>query len=99
MKPFQMLAVVLAFAPCLEPAEFKIGDHNFAFPEGFTLEKVAGPGLIDRPIVGDFDEEGRLYVAESSGSNDPVDKQLKDKPHRIVRVEDTNNDGVFDKSV
>ena len=63
------------------------------------VERVAGPPLVDRPIVADFDDEGRLYVADSSGSNDRVEKQLADRPHRIVRLEDTNADGRFDKSV
>ena len=60
---------------------------------------MAGPPLVDRPIVADFDDEGRLYVADSSGSNDRVEKQLADRPHRIVRLEDTNGDGRFDTSV
>ncbi len=68
-------------------------------PTGFDIELVAGPPLVDRPIVADFDEEGRLYVADSSGSNDKVEKQLADRPHRIVRLEDTNGDGRFDRSV
>ncbi|MCI0620258.1 MAG: hypothetical protein L0387_01040 [Acidobacteria bacterium] len=68
-------------------------------PDGFEVERVAGPPLVDRPIVADFDEQGRLYVADSSGSNDKVEKQLAEKPHRIVRLEDTNGDGRFDKSV
>jgi putative membrane-bound dehydrogenase-like protein len=68
-------------------------------PPGFVVERVAGPPLVDRPIVADFDNEGRLYVADSSGSNDRVEKQLADRPHRIVRLEDTNTDGRFDKSV
>jgi len=67
--------------------------------DGFEVERVAGPPLVDRPIVADFDEQGRLYVADSSGSNDKVEKQLADKPHRIVRLEDTDGDGYFDKSV
>ena len=67
--------------------------------DGFEVERVAGPPLVDRPIVADFDEQGRLYVADSSGSNDKVEKQLADKPHRIVRLEDTNGDGRFDKSI
>ena len=57
-------------------------------PAGFSIELVAGPPLVERPIVAAFDEEGRLYVAESSGSNDPVEKQLGEQPHRIVRLED-----------
>ncbi len=68
-------------------------------PPGFAVERVAGPPLVNRPIVADFDDEGRLYVADSSGSNDKVDKQLAEKPHRIVRLEDTNGDGRFDTSV
>jgi putative membrane-bound dehydrogenase-like protein len=68
-------------------------------PAGFSIERVAGPPLVNRPIVADFDEDGRLYVADSSGSNDKVEKQLADKPHRIVRLEDKNGDGRFDSSV
>jgi putative membrane-bound dehydrogenase-like protein len=67
-------------------------------PAGFTVERVAGPPLVNRPIVADFDDEGRLYVADSSGSNDKVDKQLVDRPHRIVRLEDSDGDGRFDSS-
>ena len=46
-----------------------------------VVERIAGPPLTLRPITADFDEQGRLYVAESSGSNDPVKKQLAEKPH------------------
>ncbi|HEY8549200.1 MAG TPA: PVC-type heme-binding CxxCH protein [Vicinamibacterales bacterium] len=66
-------------------------------PAGFEVERVAGPPLVDRPIVADFDEQGRLYVADSSGSNDKVERQLAEKPHRIVRLEDTDGDGSFDR--
>jgi putative membrane-bound dehydrogenase-like protein len=77
--------------------EFKIDGHTFKLPDGFTIERVAGPPLVDRPIVADFDEQGRLYVADSSGSNDNVKKQLEERTHRIVRLEDTDGDGKFDK--
>ena len=68
-------------------------------PPGFAVERVAGPPLVNRPIVADFDDEGRLYVADSSGSNDKVEKQLEERPHRIVRLEDVDGDGRYDKSV
>ena len=71
----------------------------FRLPPGFTIERVAGSPLVDRPIVADFDDQGRLYVADSSGSNDRVEKQLEDRPHRIVRLEDKDGDGRFDTSV
>ncbi|HCU86318.1 MAG TPA: hypothetical protein DGP39_02220, partial [Verrucomicrobiales bacterium] len=68
-------------------------------PDGFTVEKVAGPPLVMRPIEASFDERGRLYVTDSSGSNAPVKEQIKNPTHRVVRLEDTNGDGKFDKSV
>ena len=74
-------------------------DPLLSVAEGFEVERVAGPPLVERPIVADFDEHGRLYVADSSGSNDKVQKQLEEKPHRIVRLEDSDGDGRFDKSV
>src|SRR5215468_5796377 len=66
--------------------EVRLNGHTFTLPVGFEIEQVAGPPLVDRPIVADFDEEGRLYVADSSGSNDPVKVQLEKKPHRIIRL-------------
>jgi putative membrane-bound dehydrogenase-like protein len=72
---------------------------TFTLPDGFTIQLAAGPPLVERPITADFDEQGRLYVSDSSGTNDKVQKQLEDKPHRVVRLEDTNGDGRFDKSV
>jgi putative membrane-bound dehydrogenase-like protein len=78
--------------------EVKLNGHTFSLPVGFDIELVAGPPLVNRPIVADFDEEGRLYVADSSGSNDRVTDQLRQRPHRIVRLEDTRGDGRFDRS-
>jgi putative membrane-bound dehydrogenase-like protein len=84
-------------APAVVAGEFHLGDRTFTVPDGFTIERVAGPPLVNRPITCDFDERGRLYVADSSGSNDPVQKQLAERPHRIVGLEDTDGDGLFDK--
>lgn len=90
-------ASILSIAP-LAAAQFNLDGHNFTLPEGFTIERAAGKGLVDRPIECDFDERGRLYVTDSSGSNAKPDQQLKEKPHRIVRLEDSDGDGRFDKS-
>ena len=73
-------------------------DSTLTVAEGFQVELVAGPPLVERPISIDFDEQGRLYVTESSGSNDPVEQQLEQKPHRVKRLEDTDGDGRFDRS-
>src|SRR6202167_1433621 len=79
-------------------AEIALNGHVFTLPAGFTIELVAGPPLVNRPITGAFDEEGRFYVSDSSGSNDPVRKQLAERPHRILRLEDTDGDGRFDRN-
>lgn len=80
-------------------AEVSLNGHQFTLPDGFEIELVAKAPLVDRPITADFDEEGRLYVADSSGSNDKPAKQLMDRTHRIVRLEDTDGDGKFDRSI
>ena len=72
---------------------------NLTVAEGFAIEIAAGPPLVERPMIVDMDEQGRLYVAESSGSNDPVQQQLAEKPHSILRLEDADGDGRFDRRV
>jgi putative membrane-bound dehydrogenase-like protein len=79
------------------PSARQPGRPAFTVADGFEVVRVAGPPLVERPIVADFDEEGRLYVAESSGSNAKVEQQLAEKPHRVLRLEDADGDGVFDR--
>jgi putative membrane-bound dehydrogenase-like protein len=95
----EFLAFTVGLTVLTEAGEIKLNGRTFMVPDGFTIERVAGPPLVDRPITAAFDDVGRLYVSDSSGSNDNVQKQLAEKPHRIVRLEDTNDDGTFDKRV
>ena len=78
-------------------AESVIGEHVFSHPDGFEIRRVAGPPLVDRPIEIAFDSEGRLYCTDSAGVNDNVQQQLEEKPHRVLRLEDTDGDGVYDE--
>jgi hypothetical protein len=80
-----------------EADEVRQYDRTFTLRDGFTIERATGPPLVDRPIVAAFDERGRLHVADSSGSNDRVDKELAERPHRIVRLEDSDGDGRLDR--
>ncbi len=95
LAAFLLPAALSATLPALA-AEFKLGVRTFTLPDGFEIERIANAPLVDRPIVGSFDERGRLYVADSSGSNAPVKKQLEERTHRVVRLEDTDGDGRFD---
>src|SRR5271154_4816162 len=90
-----LCCVVLAQRPPARTHQVQLNGHTFTLPAGFEIELVAGPPLVNRPITADFDEEGRLYVADSSGSNEKTAVQLEKKPHRIVRLEDSRNVGRF----
>src|SRR4051794_14456502 len=107
MKPLAWASLLLSVASSPLPAagppapgmrQVRLNGHTFTLPAGFEVELAAGPPLVPRPIVADFDEQGRLYVADSSGSNEKVEQQLLTRPHRIVRLEDTDGDGRFDRS-
>ena len=68
-------------------------------PSGFVVEQVAGPPLVERPMLAAFDDLGRLYVCDSAGVNLRGAELAKDPPHKIRRLEDTDGDGRFDKSI
>src|SRR5262245_9576008 len=104
MSRFAILSLLLPTAiladepPKPGTHQIKLDGHTFTLPVGFTIERVAGPPQVDRPIVASFDDRGRLYVADSSGSNEKLTDQLKNPTHRIIRLEDTKGTGVFDKA-
>lgn len=79
------------------------GDGDFQpppiqIPEGFQLEIVAGPPLVKHPMLAAFDDRGRLFVAETDGQNLRKEELTAQKPRFIRMLEDTDNDGKFDKS-
>lgn len=80
------------------PAADPVKPLPFKVPPGFVVELVAGPPLIDHPIMAGFDDRGRLYVAESAGQNLKAEELLKQLPNSIKLLEDTKGTGVFDKS-
>src|SRR5256886_1662570 len=92
-------AAISLMAPLAFGAQFKFPNQTFTVPDGFEVELVAGPPLVERPVSASFDDQGRLYVTDSSGSNEKPDKQLANPPHRVVRLEGGDGDGRFDKSV
>lgn len=92
-------AVSLPFcAPAAETEQVTIAPHTFTIPEGYVLKQVAAPPLVKRPIHMCFDNDGVLYVTDSSGNTDKAPVQLKDPQHRVLRLVDRDGDGVFDES-
>src|SRR5206468_8717944 len=71
---------------------------DFKLPEGFVIERVAGPPGVERPMLANFDDRGRLYVADSTGVNLKGAELLKNPPHSIRLLEAADGHGLFDKS-
>ena len=98
------LALVLALIPVCVFAQgqtagtFSIDGHKFTVPAGFTIERVAGPPMITFPIVADFDEQGRLYVAEAGGAITKPEVQEQKPAHHVMRLVDADGDGKYDQS-
>ena len=97
----QLIALLLlttATSVVASDAEVKLGKHNFQLPDGFTIQLIAAPPLVQRPIHMCFDDLGVLYVTDSSGNTKKAPAQLKDPQHRVLRLVDRDGDGVFDES-
>ncbi|MFT5522350.1 MAG: putative membrane-bound dehydrogenase-like protein, partial [Pirellulaceae bacterium] len=67
---------------------------TFNLQPGFRMEQVATEPLVADPVAIAFDEFGRMYVAEMLGYSEDEADNLG----QIRRLEDTDNDGRFDKS-
>src|SRR5215831_3382152 len=79
--------------PAVEP---KDALKTFRIKKGFHLELVASEPNVSSPVALCFDERGRMFVVEMIDYSERRD-QL---PHLgcIRMLEDTDGDGVFDKS-
>ncbi len=75
----------------------RVGDYQFTIPVGMRIEPVATEELTTWPIVVDWDQQGRLLVVESGGVSKPIVEHNKQLLHRVVRLDDQNQDGIFDK--
>lgn len=67
-------------------------------PDGYTLEVAAASPLVTHPIMGCLDDKGRLFVGDAVGVNWNKAMLEANPPNRVLMLEDTDNDGTFDKS-
>jgi len=80
--------------PSGQPLPPKEAASRLRVPPGFRVTLAASEPALRQPIAIDYDDRGRLWVAESysyAGSNFTEEKQ-----DRILIFEDTDGDGVFD---
>lgn len=78
------------------PAEDVTGLASITVPEGFTAELATTPGLSAYPMFMEFDEAGNLYTAESTGSDMKAAAMIENPSFMILRLSDTDSDGVYD---
>ena len=99
--PLTLLATLLGswfVTGVLAAAEFSFPPHTLTVPDGYVVKRVAAPPLVQRPIHMCFDDQGGLYVTDSSGNSEPAPAQVKNPTHRVLRLVDRDGDGAFDHS-
>lgn len=84
--------VLLPFSAAIQAEELP------RVPAGFTIERVTNSELTKYPMMAGFDDQGRLYIAESSGENTRAPQLIKEPKSMIRVLEDLDGDGRFDKS-
>jgi mono/diheme cytochrome c family protein/glucose/arabinose dehydrogenase len=71
---------------------------TIVLPPGYHAELVAKEPLVVDPIAIDFDADGRMWVLEMPGfMSEPNGANSREPVNDVAVLEDTNNDGVFDK--
>ncbi len=69
----------------------------FQLEEGLRIEPVAYEPMVIDPVAFAFDENRKMYVVEDRGYPDPAEEGEATTLGRIVLLEDTDADGVYDK--
>lgn len=87
--------VAIAQEQALTPV--RLGGDTFLVHPDYQLAKVADEKVVSRPVVADWDDQGRLIVVESAGAVGTAEEQRESLPHQLVRLSDTDHDGVFDR--
>jgi putative membrane-bound dehydrogenase-like protein len=71
---------------------------DFQLPDGFAIQSATDKPRVRFPMFATLDDNRRLFVAESSGLDLYEELQKLTRRCQITVLEDTNSDGIFDKS-
>src|SRR5437660_8270065 len=72
---------------------------TFKIAPGYRVELVAAEPLVADPVAMTFDPSGRIWVCEMRGYMPDVDGKGQKAPVGTISVlEDTDGDGIMDKS-
>lgn len=67
-------------------------------PAGYSLKLAAAAPLVLHPIMGCLDDRGRLFVGDATGMNWNKKQLEANPPNRVLMLEDSDGNGVYDKS-
>lgn len=87
------LTLIVTLAAHAQPTTL----DSLSVPEGFSVSRAAGPELSSYPMFMEFDDQGRLFIAESTGKDLSGQEMAAAPECLILRLEDENGDGVFDR--
>ncbi|SDE58055.1 Cytochrome C oxidase, cbb3-type, subunit III [Pricia antarctica] len=91
-----LCAVLIGCTPSFK--EPKVSLESYKIEDGFELQVIAAEPLLSAPVAMDFDDKGRIWVAEMPAFND-IEDRGEDKPTGAIRIlEDLDGDGVMDHS-
>ena len=99
MNALRLVPLIALVALPARGATTTVNQRSFTVPDGFEVTLAASSDLAPRPVSASLDDHGNLYVTDSSGSNEAPAEQLKHPNHRLLRLEDTDGDGVYDRTV
>ena len=83
-------------APHSQPLSPEESAKKWHVREGYRIELVAAEPVVLDPVAFDWDEQGRLWVIEMADYPLGMDGHGK-AGGRVVRLEDTDRDGRYDK--
>jgi putative membrane-bound dehydrogenase-like protein len=92
------IAVAIFLVALGPPPSASRGLASLHVPPGFRIEQVTTPGLVAYPMMGTLDDQGRLFLCESSGNTLNTSQMAAKPDYRIRLLEDRDGDGVFDHS-
>lgn len=94
-----VIAAISAHGAKDTPAPVPVGESasKVTVPEGFNVNLFAGEPDVVQPIAFTWDHRGRMWVAECRTYPHWVQDDKKPGTDSIIILEDTNQDGKFDK--
>ena len=96
IRVFPLLLCAALAAASFSAAAESTGLASITVPDGFTVEPASAPGLSSYPMFMEFDEDGNLYIAESTGTDMKADQMIASPSFMILRLSDTDGDGIYD---